>query len=102
MKRFALVIAFALLTAVPAFAAEISKTAPAMTPVKQTREAAPRSAWFLDPVPRCYTLDGHSCQASGATQGCTDVCNNDLSCTCRDFYYNSTYLGSYWVCDYEC
>jgi hypothetical protein len=107
MKNFALVIAFALLASVPASAAEISKAAPAMTPVKQTQEAIPL---FVGPrplpyPPRCYTLHGNSCPTSGATQACTDVCKNNLSCTCHNFYggtYGTTFLGRYWVCDYEC
>ncbi|HWM89411.1 MAG TPA: hypothetical protein VN493_01445 [Thermoanaerobaculia bacterium] len=110
MKNFALVIAFALLAAVPASAAsaaEISKPVPAMTPVKQTLEVIP--LFQKGPIqpypPRCYTLHGNSCPAAGATQACTDVCNNNLSCTCHNFYggpYGTTFLGRYWVCDYEC
>jgi len=99
MKSFALVVAFTLLAAVPASAAETFKAVPSMTPVTQTRAIS-----LFAEAPRCYTLHGYSCAAygTGATQACTDACNNDLSCTCRDFYYNSTFIGWYWVCDYEC
>jgi hypothetical protein len=102
MKNFALVTAFALLAAVPASAAEIFKAAPAMTPVRQSQQVIPRFVENFESVPRCYTLHGYSCGPSGATQACTDACNYDLSCTCRDFYYNMSYIGSYWICDYEC
>jgi hypothetical protein len=109
MKNFALVIAFALLAVVPASAAEISKAAPAapaMTPVQQTQEAIPLFAGFIhQPVPRCYAMEGTSCQTAGSTTACTDVCFNNLSCTCYDYYggpYNNTFLGRYWHCNEEC
>ena len=105
MKNFALAIAFALLAAVPAPAAEIFKAAPAMTPANQTQEAIPLFGRPIQPVPYCHTLHGNSCPTAGATRACTDVCNNNLSCTCYNFYggpYGTTFLGRYWVCDYEC
>jgi hypothetical protein len=107
MKNFALVIAFALLAAVPASAAEICKAAPATTLGQQTQEAIPLFAGLIKPVPvpRCYTLDGTSCPAAGATTACTDVCHNNLSCTCYNYYggpYNTTFLGRYWDCYDEC
>ena len=105
MKNFALVIAFALLAAVPASAAETSKAAPAMTPANQTEAAMLMFQRPIQPIPYCHTLHGYSCPSAGATRACTDVCNNNLSCTCHNFYggpYGTTFLGRYWVCDYEC
>lgn len=106
MKNFALVIAFALLAAVPASAAEICKAAPATTLGQQTQEEIPLFAGFRPmPVPRCYALNGTSCQTAGSTTACTDVCFNSLSCTCYNYYggtYNNVFLGRYWDCDDEC
>jgi hypothetical protein len=109
MKNFALVIAFALLATVPASAAEISKAAPAMTPEQQTQEAIPLGAGIqpeiIQPVPRCYTLDGNSCSNPWETRACTDACQNQLHCTCEPYYggpYYNTIIGYYWRCDWEC
>ncbi|HSG39495.1 MAG TPA: hypothetical protein VLE27_07630 [Thermoanaerobaculia bacterium] len=108
MKHFTLVIAFALLAAVPAPAAEIAEIfepAPAMTPANQTQGAIPLIVGFPQPIPRCYALAGDPCPSAGTTQACTDVCGNNLSCTCRNFYggtYGTTFLGRYWVCQHEC
>jgi hypothetical protein len=108
MKNFALVIAFALLAVVPASAAEITKAAPAclaMTPVQQTQEATVLFASFHEPVPRCYAMEGTSCQTAGSTTACTDSCSYNLSCTCYNYYggpYNNTFLGRYWHCNEEC
>ncbi len=78
MKNFALVIAFALLAAVPVSAAEILPATPAMTPAQQSQEVIPLFAGIVLPPPRCYTLDGTSCPTAGATKACTDVCQNAL------------------------
>ena len=105
MKNFALVIAFAFLAAVSASAAEVSKTAPATTLEQQTQMPLPLFLGIHQLTPRCYTLDGTSCPAAGATQACTDACSNQLSCTCYNYYggpYGQTIIGRYWVCDWEC
>jgi len=106
MKNFALVIAFALLAVVSASAAEIPQAAPAMTSAQQTQEPSPLFAAIIrPPVPRCYTLDGTSCPAAGATTACTDACNNNLSCTCYNVYAPPYYVivtGHYWHCNTEC
>ena len=106
MKNFALVIAFALLATVPASAAEISQAAPA-TPALELPAQIPAPV-FDGPkplAPYCSTLQGTSCPAAGATTACTDVCHNQLSCTCYNIYappYYITVIGRYWGCDYEC
>jgi hypothetical protein len=113
MKKFALVIAFALLATVPVSAAEISKAAPAapaapaMTPVQQTQEAIPLfvGGTIIPPKPRCYTLNGTSCSPAGATTACTDACRNNLSCTCVNVYggpFGTTVIGHQWHCSIEC
>ncbi len=113
MKNFALVIAFALLAAVPASAAEISseifKAAPATTLEQQTQVASPLFAAIIHPppppAPRCYILNGTSCSPAGATTACTDACNNKLSCTCTNYYggpFGTTFIGRYWRCSIEC
>jgi len=109
MKNFALVIAFVLLAAVSASAAEISKAAPATPALEQPTQGAPLlfEANFKVPVltPYCSSLHGTSCPAAGATTACTDVCHNQLSCTCYNIYappYYVTVVGRYWYCDYEC
>jgi hypothetical protein len=105
MKKFALVLAFVLLATVPVSAAEISKAAPATTPLLQQIQGTP--PLFKGPhlIPRCSSLDGTSCPSAGATTACTDVCNNQLSCTCYNVYappYYVTVIGHYWSCDQEC
>jgi hypothetical protein len=107
MKNFALGIAFALLATVSASAAEISKAAPATPPHEQlTQGTTPLfEANFKEITPYCSTLQGTSCPVAGATTACTDVCNNQLSCTCYNIYappYYITVTGRYWGCDYEC
>lgn len=108
MKKFALVVAFVLLATVPLSAAEISQAAPATTPLLQQIQGATPPPLFKGPgplVPRCYTLDGTTCSRAGATTPCTDVCNNQLSCTCYNVYappYYVTVIGSYWSCNQEC
>lgn len=107
MKKFALAVAFVLLATVPASAAEIPKAAPATTPLLQQIQGAPPPL-FKGPhqlIPRCYTLAGTSCSSAGATTPCTDVCNNQLSCTCQNIYappYYIIVIGHYWLCDQEC
>ena len=108
MKNFALMIAFALLAAVPASAAEIAKAAPAapaMTLEHPAQGPAPLFLGIHQITPRCYALQGTSCQGAGSTTACTDVCNNNLSCTCYNYYggpYNQTIIGQYWLCNEEC
>lgn len=104
MKNFALVIAFALLAAVPVSAAEICQAAPAVTALEQAQEAIPL---FVGPkpIPRCYTVEGTSCSTTGATRTCTDVCQNLLSCHCYERWggtYGTTFLGRFWDCLDEC
>jgi len=105
MKKFALVVAFVLLATVPVSAAEISKVEPATTPLLQQIQGTP--PLFKGPhlIPRCSSLAGTSCSSAGATTPCTDVCNNQLSCTCYNVYappYYVTVIGHYWSCNQEC
>jgi hypothetical protein len=107
MKKFALVVALVLLAAVPVSAAEISQDAPATTALQQQVQGTiPLFAGIIkQPTPYCSTLQGTSCPSAGATTACTDVCNNQLSCTCYNVYappYYITVIGHYWYCDYEC
>jgi len=113
MKKLALAIAFVLLAAVPSSAAEISAEifqavpamTPAVTPINQTQEAIPLVIGPIQPIPRCYTMAGYSCPTAGVVKACTDACQNNLSCTCQNFYggtYGTTFLGRYWVCRIEC
>ena len=106
MKKFALVAAFVLLAAVPVSAAEIANAAPATTPLLQQIEGpAPLFKGIKPLTPYCSTLQGTSCSSAGATTPCTDVCHNQLSCTCYNIYappYYVTVIGHYWSCDQEC
>lgn len=108
MKNFALVIAFALLAAVPASAAEISKAAPAAPVATLELPAQGETPLFLgihQLPPRCYAVTGTSCETAGSTMACTDDCSNNLSCTCYNYYggpFNLTILGRYWICSEEC
>jgi hypothetical protein len=104
MKNFALVLAFALLPiAVPGSADESSTVAPATT-LKQQIEGpvAPLDMMYPPPplVQRCSAVQGTSCTTVGSTQPCTDVCNNQLSCTCSYYYSNPNVY--FWDCDWEC
>ncbi|HEX7180338.1 MAG TPA: hypothetical protein VF756_00740 [Thermoanaerobaculia bacterium] len=76
MKSFALLAAFALL----AFAVPSSAKPPLLQ--------------------YCLAVQGTSCTILGATMGCTDVCSNQLSCTCVYDYGNPSVW--YWNCDWEC
>jgi hypothetical protein len=101
MKYFAFVIAFALLAlAAPASAAEISKAASATTLQQQIEGRPAPLELFRQPIPRCSAIQGTSCTSVGSTTPCTDVCNNQLSCTCS--YYYSTPIQQLWNCDWEC
>jgi hypothetical protein len=56
---------------------------------------------------RCYEVDGTSCPTLGATRECTDVCSNQLSCTCVDTEHHpfpplSDPSNWFWDCDWEC
>jgi hypothetical protein len=107
MKKFTFVVAFVLLATIQASAAEISQAAPATTPLLQQIEGAPPPPLFKGPhpIPRCYTLAGTTCSTYGATTPCTDVCNNQLSCTCQNIYappYYIIVIGHYWLCNQEC
>jgi hypothetical protein len=110
MKKLALVIVFALLAAIPASAAEIptaaptDPAAPAMTPAQPAGDLI-FLVGGIQPIPRCYTIDGTSCTTTGATKACTDACHNSLSCTCYERWggtYGTTFLGRYWRCSVEC
>ena len=113
MKNVALVLAFALLATVSASAAEISPAAPATqasaaTPAVEPPVVGTPAPIFDGPKPllqNCYAVQGTSCTTSGATKACTDVCHNQLSCTCQNIYappYYITVIGHYWDCDDEC
>lgn len=106
MKKLALVAAFAFLTAVSASAAEAPKAAPAPTLEQLIGVSTPQLEAGIKPLPPyCSTLDGTSCPASGATTPCTDVCHNQLSCTCNNIYappYYIIVIGHYWHCNQEC
>lgn len=108
MKNFVLVVAFALLATVPALAAEISKAAPTTPALEQQAQGTTpvfEANFIRMPTPYCSTLQGTSCPTAGTTTACTDVCNNQLSCTCYNVYgppYYTTIVGRYWYCDYEC
>jgi hypothetical protein len=104
MKSFTFVVAFALLPlAAPASAAEISKVAPAPT-LEQATEGpvAPVERMYPPPplIERCSVVQGTSCTTVGSTKACTDVCNNQLSCTCSYYYSNPNV--HFWDCDWEC
>jgi len=107
MKTLALVIAFALLATVSASAAEMSTAAPA-TPALEPPAVGTPPPLFAGPrplIPYCSTVQGTSCSSAGATQACTDVCHNQLSCTCYNIYappYYVTVIGHAWYCDQEC
>ena len=108
MKKFALVVALALLVTVPVSAAEISQAAPATTPLLQQIQGTTPPPLFKGPhqlIPYCSTVQGTTCSSAGATTPCTDVCHNQLSCTCQNIYappYYIIVIGHYWLCDYEC
>jgi len=108
MKNFALGIAFVLFTTVSASAAEMSTAAPATPTLEQLTQGTTPLLFetkFKEITPYCSTLQGTSCPTAGATTACTDVCNNQLSCTCYNVYgppYYTTVIGRYWGCDYEC
>jgi hypothetical protein len=106
MKNFALVVALALFAlTVPASAAEISspessKAAPAMTLEQQIEGTVPPALELIGPVfwPRCADVHGTSCTSLGSKKACTDVCSNQLSCTCTNYYSS----GLRWRCNQEC
>jgi hypothetical protein len=106
MKKLALLIAVALLAlTVPAAAAEVSEAVPEAAPVAPVQQQIGEPLPLLlaigpAPVftPYCHTIHGTTCTAQvGAKRSCTDVCGNNLSCTC------TAYAGKkYWWCQYEC
>jgi hypothetical protein len=101
MKSFAFVIAFALLAlAVPASAAEISNVATTTTLLQQIEGRPAPLELFRQPIPYCSAVQGTSCTTLGATMGCTDVCNDQLSCTCTSLYSNPS--ARIWNCSVEC
>ena len=52
-------------------------------------------------IPYCHTVHGTSCTSLGAKRSCTDVCGNNLSCTCTYYNYPPS-TAKYWYCQYEC
>ncbi len=49
----------------------------------------------------CWDVEGTTCSPLGSTKGCTDVCFNQLSCTCRSY----TWWGQttqVWDCQEPC
>lgn len=106
MKKFALLAVFALLlAALPASAGEVSP-APVVAPVTldQILEGTVTPQNKIKPpiviIPFCWQVQGTTCTSVGATRPCTDVCNNNLSCTCTYYYSNPSFR--FWNCDYEC
>ena len=102
MKKFAFVVALVLLaTVVPASAEETSSTPPPTSLEQQIKgpvqpiELGPREI-----TPFCSAVQGTSCTTVGATRSCTDVCNNNLSCTCSYYYSNPSV--KFWDCMWEC
>jgi transcriptional regulator of nitric oxide reductase len=104
MKNFVLLAAFALLVAaLPASAAEVPP-APAAANLEQIFGGADTPKEMgrppLEIVPFCWQVQGTTCTTVGATRPCTDVCNNNLSCSCTYYYSNPSFR--FWNCDYEC
>lgn len=62
--------------------------------------AVPVSAMIPQPIPYCHVVQGTSCTSVGAKKSCTDVCGNNLSCTCT--YYYSNPGVRFWNCQQEC
>ncbi|HSG39019.1 MAG TPA: hypothetical protein VLE27_05230 [Thermoanaerobaculia bacterium] len=48
----------------------------------------------------CSVVNGTSCTTVGAKKSCTDVCGNNLSCTCTYYYSNPSV--KFWYCQQEC
>ncbi len=102
MKKFVLLAAFALLAIAAPAAAESSATAqadPTVTLEQITGQPAPVQM-INPPPPYCWQVQGTSCTVVGAKRACTDVCNNNLSCTCTYYYSNPSVR--FWNCQYEC
>ncbi|MES1243254.1 MAG: hypothetical protein ABUT39_16705 [Acidobacteriota bacterium] len=95
MKRFAFAVVLVLVAfAVPVSAEEMSKAAPT-TPLLQQIEGAAQPVERIPPlIPYCSAVQGTSCTTVGSKRSCTDVCHNQLSCTCTSAHY--------WSCMYEC
>jgi len=106
MKNFAFVTALALLPlAAPASAAEISSAAPATALEQQTKGPVSPVEMMYPPPPLlqyCSAVQGTSCTTAGSTKACTDVCNDQLSCTCSYYYYSPYSYTLLWNCDWEC
>ena len=113
MKNLALLIAFVVLAlAAPVSAAEDATFAPAMALEQQAEGPAapattldqqtegPVAPLFMIPqlIQYCSVVHGTVCtQAVGTKKSCTDVCHNNLSCTCTA--WNG---AKYWYCQQEC
>ena len=99
MKSFALLVALALFAlAAPVWAAEDPTIASEATLEQQTE--GPVAPLFMIPqlIPYCSTVHGTACVAPvGTKKSCTDVCRNNLSCTCT--VWNG---AKYWYCQQEC
>lgn len=103
MKKFAFLVAFALLAlTLPMSAVETPEAVPAAPVVTlQEQIEGPATPLMLIkppiPIPFCWQVQGTSCPQVGATKACTDVCSNQLSCTCV------AWSGQrFWNCQQEC
>ncbi len=100
MKNFALLLALVLLAfTAPASAAETSNACPETTLEQQTEgPVAPLEMIRPILIPYCSAVHGTACTSQvGTKKACTDVCHNQLSCTCTAWGG-----GKYWYCDQEC
>ena len=101
--KFAFALAFALFALVlPTSAATAPEVASA--PVQANiSDSAPAPIPLIPQYLRqyCWDVEGTTCSPVGSTTGCTDVCFNQLSCTCRSYVW----LGQtvrYWDCQEVC
>lgn len=95
MKKFAFVVALVLVAfAVPVSAEEMSSATPLMTALEQIKAPIQPVEMIPPLIPYCSVVQGTSCTTVGSKRSCTDVCHNNLSCTCTSAHY--------WYCMYEC
>jgi hypothetical protein len=102
MKKFVLLVALALLAlAAPVSAAEPVACTPTTTLDQQAGGLVPQPIDRIPPlIQYCSVVNGTSCTTVGAKKACTDICHNQLSCTCTYFYSNPSV--KFWYCDQEC